>query len=194
MGADPSFRLCDFTGKRNLTCQTAVTLKHSLHIGLAALERVQIPDENPGIHRLWVLRIGLVAHFAHLHRLEQKNVTGCRFILERDSDTTNATSKSDTLVYSLNPSQPSILTLVLVSISSLSINSFNFCFHTQISKSNEFNYLFRDAKIRFKLKLGENFQHRGWKRRTSRPRWIRLMRFVLANCPKDACCHPRRIN
>lgn len=39
-GADPAFRLCDFTGKRNLTCQTAVTLKHSLHIGLAALERV----------------------------------------------------------------------------------------------------------------------------------------------------------
>lgn len=38
--ADPAFRLCDFTGKRNLTCQTAVTLKHSLHIGLAALERV----------------------------------------------------------------------------------------------------------------------------------------------------------
>lgn len=38
--ADPSSRLCDFAGERKPTCQTAVTLKHSLHIGLAALKRV----------------------------------------------------------------------------------------------------------------------------------------------------------
>lgn len=160
-GADPAFRLCDFTGKRNLTCQTAVTLKHSLHIGLAALERVQIPDENPGIHRLWVLRIGLVAHFAHLHRLEQKNVTGCRFILERDSGTTNATSKSDT-VRSFYPFIPNHRPRFLPSLSSRFhhpffpsfleiISKISQCKHAQnlqIKPDELFNYLIiRDTNI-----------------------------------------------
>lgn len=62
-----NYNLCN-----KLTGQTAITLKHPFHIGLAALKCIQVPDKNAWIHRLWVLRIGLVAHFAHLHRLKTK--------------------------------------------------------------------------------------------------------------------------
>jgi len=55
-----------------LTGEAAVPLEHSLHVGLATLKCIQVPDENAGVHRLWVLRIGLIAHFAHLHRLKRR--------------------------------------------------------------------------------------------------------------------------
>lgn len=49
------------------TCKTSISLKHPLDVGFAALKRVQVADEDSRAHGLRVLRVCLIANFAHFH-------------------------------------------------------------------------------------------------------------------------------
>ena len=59
-----SFR--EYTQKK-VTCDSSIALKDLFYVGLRHLERVQVPNKDPGVDRLGVLRTRLVPNLAKAH-------------------------------------------------------------------------------------------------------------------------------
>lgn len=55
-------------GLINVTCDSSIALKYLFYVRLGHLEGVQVPDKDPGVDRLRILRTRLVPNLAKAHR------------------------------------------------------------------------------------------------------------------------------